>query len=93
MHAQNSVILVRQDLHNALAPVENQGLAVASHGELTHGVLDAVGLALLLSKAYRGSLRLHIDAGGTGGLVVVHTAAQGILCSHLAHGGGGMGQL
>ena len=36
VHAQNSVILVRQDLHNALAPVENQGslLLLSAMGNL-----------------------------------------------------------
>ncbi|CAN4005249.1 AAA family ATPase, partial [Dysosmobacter welbionis] len=94
VHTQHlAVFPPGDDLHQALAPVQDQSLAVGAHGELAHHVVDPLRLGLLLCETHRGSLRLDVHAGGIGGFVVVGLHAADILRSHLAHGAGGVGQL
>ena len=94
MHAQNFAVFRSGDeLYQTLSAIEDQRLSVGTHGELTHLVCDALGLALLLRESHRGSLRLNIDAGGVGGFIIVRFMAADILCRHLAHGGSSVRKL
>ena len=94
MHTQHlAVFPPGDDLHQALAPVQDQSLAVGHQRELAHLVVDALSLALLLGQTDRGSLRLHIHAGGVGLFVIHGRDPHDVLRSHFAHGAGGVGQL
>ena len=94
VHTEDLAILFPgDDLHKALAAVEDQSLAIGAHGKLAHLVLDALGLALLLGQAHGGGLRLNVNTGGVGGFIIVGLMAADVLRRHLAHGAGGVGQL
>ena len=94
VHTENlAVFLPGDNLHQALAAVENQRLAVGAHGELADLIVDALRAALLLRQADGRGLRLHIDAGGVRFLVVDGGDAHDVLRRDLAHGAGGVRQL
>ena len=63
VHTEDLAILFPgNDLHKALAAVEDQSLAIGAHGELAHLVLDAPGLALLFREAHGGGQVGFVDS-------------------------------
>ena len=94
MHPQHlTVFRISDDFDKPLAAVQDKRLAVCSHGEASHPVIQPPLLRLRLGKSDRSGLRLDIHADRVGFFVILRLDAHNVLGGDLAHHRGSMGKL